>query len=188
MWQLIVFPRKETSYNTSISCGLNDWASVHFWDSLGRCERTTDMFLKHTFEYGILSPGQQICSLHPCVCPCITLKNIYYSSIVALQCVSLFCTAKWISYEYACMLICFSHFQLCESLWTVACQASLSMRFSRQEYWVGCLAPLHGVFPTQGWNASPVSRIGRLALPLAPPSGSTGTSHHPRVCRQLAPW
>ena len=150
MWQLIVFPRKETSYNTSISCGLNDWASVHFWDSLGRCERTTDMFLKHTFEYGILSPGQQICSLHPCVCPCITLKNIYYSSIVALQCVSLFCTAKWISYEYACMLICFSHFQLCESLWTVACQASLSMRFSRQEYWSGLPCPPPGNLPNPG--------------------------------------
>ena len=142
MWPLIVFPRKETSYNTSVSCGLNDWASVHIWDSLGQCERITDMFLKRTFKDGILSPGRQICSLHPCMCPCITLKNIYYCSIVALQCcVSLFCTAKWISYEYACVLSFFSHFQLSESLWTIACQASLSMRFSRQEYWSGLPCP-----------------------------------------------
>ena len=29
----------------------------------------------------------------------------------------------------------FSHAQLCAILWTVACQAPLSMGFSRQEYW-----------------------------------------------------
>ena len=36
------------------------------------------------------------------------------------------------------------------TLWTVACQAPLSMRFSRQEYWNGCQALLQGVFLTQG--------------------------------------
>ena len=35
------------------------------------------------------------------------------------------------------MLSCFSHVQLYLTLWTVACQAPLSMRFSRQEYWSG---------------------------------------------------
>ena len=154
MWPLIVFPRKETSYNTFVSCGLNDWASVHIWDSLGLSERTTDMFLKHTFKDGMLSPGRHICSLHPCMCPCITLKYIYYWSRVALQCcVSLFCT-KWISYEYACVLRCFSHFQLCESLRTIACQASLSVRFSGQEYWSGWPCPSPGVLPTQRLNPS----------------------------------
>ena len=33
------------------------------------------------------------------------------------------------------MLSCFSRVQLFVILWTVACQASLSMGFSRQEYW-----------------------------------------------------
>ena len=33
--------------------------------------------------------------------------------------------------------------------WTVACQAPLSMGFSRQEY---CHALLQGIFPTQGLN------------------------------------
>ena len=36
-----------------------------------------------------------------------------------------------------CILICFSHLELFVTLWTVACQAPLSKRFSRQEYWSG---------------------------------------------------
>ena len=38
--------------------------------------------------------------------------------------------------------------------WTVACQAPLSMEFSRQEYWSGLPSLLHGIFPTQGLNLS----------------------------------
>ena len=38
----------------------------------------------------------------------------------------------------------------------IACQAPLSMKFSRQEYWSGLPFPsrdfLHGIFPTQGSN------------------------------------
>ena len=40
--------------------------------------------------------------------------------------------------------------QLFASLWTVACQAPLSMGFSRQECWSYCL--LQGISLTQGWN------------------------------------
>ena len=36
--------------------------------------------------------------------------------------------------------------------WTVACQAPLSMGFSRQEYWSDCHSLLQGIFPTQGSN------------------------------------
>ena len=36
--------------------------------------------------------------------------------------------------------------------WTMACQAPLSMEFSRQEYWNGLPFPSPGVFPTQGSN------------------------------------
>ena len=35
---------------------------------------------------------------------------------------------------FECVLSCFSHVQLFATLWTVACQASLSMGFSRQEF------------------------------------------------------
>ena len=38
------------------------------------------------------------------------------------------------------------------TLWTVACQAPLSMGFSKQEYWSGCHALLQGIFPAQGLN------------------------------------
>ena len=52
----------------------------------------------------------------------------------------------------ACELSCFSHVRLCVTPWAVAHQAPLSMGFSRQEYGVGCLALLQGVFPTEGLN------------------------------------
>ena len=38
------------------------------------------------------------------------------------------------------------------TLWTVACQAPLSMGFSRQEYWCGLRFLLQGLFLTQGSN------------------------------------
>ena len=37
-----------------------------------------------------------------------------------------------------------------EILWTVACQASLSMGFSRQEYWSGLPFPSPGDLPDPG--------------------------------------
>ena len=48
----------------------------------------------------------------------------------------------------------FSHVQLFVTLWTVACQAPLSMGFSRQEYRSGLLCSffLQGIFPTLELN------------------------------------
>ena len=48
------------------------------------------------------------------------------------------------------MLSCFSLVGLFVTPETAACQAPLSMGFSRQEYWNGCHALLQGIFPTQG--------------------------------------
>ena len=58
-----------------------------------------------------------------------------------------------------------SHVQLFATPWTVAHQAPLSTKFSRQEYWsglhfpspgkntgAGCHSLLQGIFPTQGSN------------------------------------
>ena len=42
----------------------------------------------------------------------------------------------------ACMPSRFSHVQLFATLWTIACQASLSKGLSRQEYWSGWVAML----------------------------------------------
>ena len=44
----------------------------------------------------------------------------------------------------------FSHVRLFATLWTVARQASLSMGFSRQEYWSGLPCPPSGDLPHPG--------------------------------------
>ena len=48
------------------------------------------------------------------------------------------------------MLSCFSCVQLFPMLWTVACQAPLSMGFSSQEYWSGLPCPPPGDLPNPG--------------------------------------
>ena len=53
-------------------------------------------------------------------------------------------------FVYACVLGHFSHVQLCVILWAVVCQAPLSMRFSRQEYWRGLPCPPSGDLPNPG--------------------------------------
>ena len=49
----------------------------------------------------------------------------------------------------------FSCVQLCATLWTAACQTSLSMGFSRQEYWSGLPCPPPG--DLLGLGIKPVS-------------------------------
>ena len=49
-----------------------------------------------------------------------------------------------------CVLSCFSHVQFFATLWTVACQAPLSMGFSRQGYWSGLPFPSPGDLPHLG--------------------------------------
>ena len=66
------------------------------------------------------------------------------------------------------MLNCFSCVQLFGTLWTVAHQASLSMGFSRQEYWSGLPCPPQGDLPDPG--IEPVSpALQADSLPLEPP-------------------
>ena len=48
------------------------------------------------------------------------------------------------------MLSRLSQVQLFATLWTIACQAPLSKRFSRQEYWYGLQSPPPGDLPDQG--------------------------------------
>ena len=68
---------------------------------------------------------------------------------------------------HACMLSRFRHVQLFATLWTIVCQAHLSMGFSRQEYWSGLLCTPPRDLPEAGieyllhWQAG--------SSPLAPP-------------------
>ena len=48
------------------------------------------------------------------------------------------------------VLSCFSRVRLSVTLWTIACQASLSMEFSRQEYWSGWSCPTPGYLYHRG--------------------------------------
>ena len=59
---------------------------------------------------------------------------------------------SWFSYGWkgACVLNCCSRVQLFGSLWAVACQAPLSMGFSRQEYWSGLSRPPPEDLPNPG--------------------------------------
>ena len=69
----------------------------------------------------------------------------------------------------ACMLSHFGHVRLCATPWNVACQAPLSMGFSRQEYWSGLPCLLEGYLPTQGSNTYLLFHWQVGSLPLAPP-------------------
>ena len=60
------------------------------------------------------------------------------------------------------VLNCFSHVQLFATLWTVACQAPLSLGFSSQEYWSGLPCPSPGDPPSPG-----IESVSLLALALA---------------------
>ena len=51
---------------------------------------------------------------------------------------------------YVCMLSRSSHVHLCATLWTAACQAPLSMGFSRQECQSGLPSPSPGNLPNPG--------------------------------------
>ena len=70
-----------------------------------------------------------------------------------------------------CMLSHFICVQLFAALWTVACQAPLSLRFSRQEYSNGLPCPPPGDLPNPG--IKPLSRASpafqAVSLPTEPP-------------------
>ena len=64
----------------------------------------------------------------------------------------IYCTASGNATQcYVCVCVCVcvcvlvaSHIQLFATPWTVACQAPLSMEFTRQEYWCGLPFPSPG--------------------------------------------
>ena len=70
-----------------------------------------------------------------------------------------------------CMPSHFSYVWLFATLWTIACQAPLSMQSSRQEYWSGLPFPSPGSLPNPGIKpVSPASPdIGRWFFTAEPP-------------------
>ena len=72
--------------------------------------------------------------------------------------------------QYVCAQA-LSPVQLFTTPWTVAHQASLSVEFSRQEYWRGLPVLLQGIFPTQRSNLCLLCLLSWQvdSLSLAPP-------------------
>ena len=60
---------------------------------------------------------------------------------------------------HACMLSCLIHVQLFAVLWTIACQAPLSMGFPSQEYWSGLPFPFPGDFPDPGFEPASLTSL-----------------------------
>ena len=72
---------------------------------------------------------------------------------------------------YVCVCVLLNRFtrvRLFVTLWTVACQAPLSMELSRQEYWSGLLCPPPGDHPNSEMEPrSPTLLVD--SLPFEPP-------------------
>ena len=61
------------------------------------------------------------------------------------------------NYLPVCVCVCAKLLQLCRlcaTLWTVARQSPLSMRFSKQEHWIGLLCPPPGNLPDSGLKST----------------------------------
>ena len=78
-----------------------------------------------------------------------------------------------------------SHVWLFETSWTVACQASLSMEFYRQEYWSGLPFPSPDLPNPVIEPRSPVApALQANSLPSEPP-GKTGIAIPLRICLKV---
>ena len=62
------------------------------------------------------------------------------------------------------------------TLWTVACQAPMPVRFSRQEYWSGLPCPSPGGLPDPGIEPKTLMHWQAGSLPLVPPGKCTLSS------------
>ena len=84
-----------------------------------------------------------------------------------------------------------NHVQLFQTPWTVACQALLSMQFSRQEYWSGLPfpSPGQGIFPTleSNWHLLYLLHWQTDSLPLAPPAEKAMAPHSSTLAWKI-PW
>ena len=86
----------------------------------------------------------------------------------------------------------FGHVWIFATLWTVNCQASLSVGFSRQEYWSGLPCPPPGASPSCIWiNTEVTSHVEFLSLggsTAATPLSGAGVHRAVEKPRVLSPW
>ena len=121
------------------------WSLLNFWHYLLLPYLSKIVLL--TLLQCFLTPNLFCCS-YPTHCELLLLHSLFewWSSSWFLFHHLVLC------YMHVCMLTSFGHAWLIETLWTIAYQASLSMGFSRQEYWSGLPCPSPGDLPDPGFN------------------------------------
>ena len=85
--------------------------------------------------------------------------------LVNRKCIIFHQDDAWLHVSLCVYVVC--HVWLFATPWTVACQAPLSMEFSRQEYWSGLPFPIPGDLPSpaiEPMSITCVSYIGRWIL------------------------
>ena len=118
------------------------------------------------------SPGKNTgvgcCALHQCIFP-TQGSNPHLLCLLPWQVVSLpLALPGKPVHVHASVLSCFSRVQLFETLRTVARQAPLSMKFSRQEYWSGFPCPPLADLPNPEIKVSYISELaGRFLTIIA---------------------
>ena len=128
--------------------------------------------LRNSSDGGCIQGMMMSCLTRPLIGQCLPAVTplqvwspaLQFSSAVTVHLVFIMCQVRL----YVCM---FLLVQSCLIVipWTVACQAPLSMEFSRQEYWSGLPFPSPGDLPDPGINpASPAWQADSL------PAGSPG--------------
>ena len=82
-------------------------------------------------------PNYSAVAVCVCVCVCVCVKERAHAPVL-------------------------SHVRLFVTLWTVACQAPLSMEFPRQKYWSGLPFPPPGDLPDPGTEPAALALAGRF--------------------------
>ena len=115
--------------------------------------------------------------------PCVLLVGMYIGAATMEN--SMEIPQKIKNKTSVCVCESLSHVRLCDLMDYIACQAPVSMEFSRQEYWNGLPLPSPGDLPDLGIEPwSPVLQANSL------PSETPGKS---RICLQcgkpgFSPW
>ena len=112
----------------------------------------------------------RVCAcVHVCACACVCACMCAHVHV----CVRVYACVCACVHVHVCVHVCvctrvhgISHVWLFATSWTIACQASLSMEFSRQEYWSRLLLPTPGESsrPRDQTHVSYVSYIVRWIL------------------------
>ena len=125
---------------------MTEWLSTHAWAfSIARqCKVLCGIF----FNFPVLALRTHNWERRPlfCILKLEMITSVWGANHLSKRLVE--------SYHFSsvCARSHFSHVWLFATPWSVAFQAPLSMKFSRQEYWSGLLFLLWGIFLTQGSN------------------------------------